>query len=126
MWDLMRDVAVSSKMMPRPKRPSFMKDILPIFQRMTDLQWVNAGFATGFGHGGQFDYTTPEWKKKLSDPSPAYYNMRKTIANNFRRVEESGATAPQLWPWLYGDASVFLLLDHHVKMLRYLIYNWPL
>ncbi len=104
MWDLMRDVAVKSKMLIRPTRPSFKNDILPIFQRMTDLQWVNAGFAGAFGFGGQFNYTTTEWIKRLGNPSPAYMEMRRTISNNFRRFEVSGAEAPQLWPWMYGDA----------------------
>lgn len=104
MWDLMRDVAVTSKMMKAPKKPSFTKDILPIFERMTNLQWVNAGFAAAFGWGGQFNYTSLEWVNKLNNPSKANLEMRRTISNNFRRFEESGAEAPQLWPWMYGDA----------------------
>ena len=48
-------------MLARPERPSFTKDILPIFERMTNLQWVNAGFAAAFGWGGQFNYTTTKW-----------------------------------------------------------------
>lgn len=104
MWDLMRDTAVKSNMLARPIRPSFTKDILPIFQRMTDLQWVNAGFAGGFGFGAPFNYTTKEWIKKLGNPSPAYIEMRRTISNSFRRTNVTGVEAPQLWPWLYGDA----------------------
>lgn len=104
MWDLMRSVAVESGMMARPTRPSFCKDILPIFERMTNLQWVNAGFAAAFGWGGPFNYTSIEWVKKLNNPSSAYLEMRRTISNNFRRFDQSGAEAPQLWPWLYGDA----------------------
>ncbi|WP_316822616.1 LodA/GoxA family CTQ-dependent oxidase [Pedobacter gandavensis] len=104
MWDLMRDVAVDSGMLARPKRPSFTQDILPIFQRMTNLQWVNAGFGAAFGWGGQFDYTTAKWMVRLNDPSSANMEMRRTISNNFRRYEVSGAEAPQLWPWMYGDA----------------------
>jgi len=104
MWDLMRSVAVKSGMLTRPQRPSFTKDVLPIFQRMTDLQWVNAGFAGAFGWGGQFNYTSKEWIKKLGNPSPAFLEMRRTISNNFRRIDVTGAEAPQLWPWLYGDA----------------------
>lgn len=104
MWDLMRDVAVDAGMMARPKRPSFTQDILPIFQRMTNLQWVNAGFGAAFGWGGQFDYTTSKWMVRLNDPSSANMEMRRTISNNFRRYEVSGAEAPQLWPWMYGDA----------------------
>lgn len=104
MWDLMRSVAVESKMLERPVRPSFVKDILPIFERMTNLQWVNAGFAAAFGWGGQFNYTSLEWVKKLNDPTSANFEMRRSISNNFRRFDQSGAEAPQLWPWLYGDA----------------------
>lgn len=104
MWDLMRSVAVEAGMLERPARPSFKNDILPIFERMTNLQWVNAGFAAAFGWGGQFNYTSTEWVKKLGDPTSANYEMRRTISNNFRRYDISGAEAPQLWPWLYGDA----------------------
>ncbi len=104
MWDLMRSVAVESKMMKAPEKPSFSKDILPIFERMTNLQWVNAGFAAAFGWGGQFNYTSLEWVQKLNDPSDANIEMRRTISNNFRRFDKSGAEAPQLWPWMYGDA----------------------
>lgn len=104
MWDLMRDVAIKGGMLPRPVRPSFTEDILPIFQRMTNLQWVNAGFAAAFGWRGPFDFTTPEWIVRLSEPSSANYEMRRTLANNFRRPNGAGANAAQLWPWLYGDA----------------------
>ena len=104
MWDLMRSVAVNAGLMNRPVRPSFTHDILPIFERMTDLQWVNAGFAAAFHWGGQFDYTTEEWKARLGNPSSANYEMRRPISNNFRRLDVTGAQAPQLWPWIYGDA----------------------
>ncbi len=52
MWDLMRDTAIKAGLLPQPSLPSFLQDILPIFQRLTDLQWVNAGFASAFGFGG--------------------------------------------------------------------------
>lgn len=103
MWDLMRDTAIQAGMLPRPARPSFLHDIFPIFQRMTQLQWVNAGFAAGFGHGGVFNYTTPEWIEKLSNPSPAFLEIRKVIADHFRRHDRDGAS-PLPFPWLYGDA----------------------
>ena len=103
MWDLMRDLAISNKMLTRPQRPSFENDIRPIFERMTQLQWVNAGFAGAFGWGGQFNLTTPEWLEKLSNPSPANLAMRQTIANNFRH-NDVDSWSPVPWPWLYGDA----------------------
>ncbi len=121
MWDLMRDVAVDAGMLQRPGTPSFTRDILPIFQRMTDLQWVNAGFAAGFGWESPFDFTSEEWIQRLSEKSDTWKAFRRDLFHNFRRLNtafhinpEEGsvdawnpqyaAASPQQWPWLYGDA----------------------
>lgn len=103
MWDLMRDVAIKAGMMAAPERPSFTRDILPIFQRMAGLQWVNAGFAAGFGWEGAFDLTSAEAVARLGSNGPAERELRRTVANSFRRFDVDGAS-PKPWPWLYGDA----------------------
>ncbi|MFN0204510.1 MAG: LodA/GoxA family CTQ-dependent oxidase [Bacteroidia bacterium] len=103
MWDLMRDVAIQAGMLSKPKQPSFREDILPIFERMAGLQWVNAGFAAAFGFGGTFDLNSLEWIKKLADNSETYQAMRQVLANQFR-VFERDSWAPSPYPWLYGDA----------------------
>jgi hypothetical protein len=105
MWDLMRDVAITSGQLAGPPRPSFTDDILPLFERMAGLQWVNAGFAAGFGHDGAVDLVSPEALSRLSSPSPAYRELRRVVANNFREFDVDGGS-PQPWPWLYGDATV--------------------
>ncbi|MGO4713518.1 LodA/GoxA family CTQ-dependent oxidase [Bradyrhizobium sp. 2TAF24] len=103
MWDLMRDVAITAGTLAAPKRPSFTRDILPIFQRMAGLQWVNAGFAAGFGWRGAFDFSTPDGIAKLADPGPAYQEFRRVLSNSFRRFAVD-SWSPKPWPWLYGDA----------------------
>lgn len=103
MWDLMRDVAIKAQMLPAPTRPSFSHDILPIFQRMAGLQWVNAGFAAGFGWDGVFDLTSPSAIMRYGSTSPAWREQRRVIANNFRDFGRDG-NSPVPWPWLYGDA----------------------
>jgi hypothetical protein len=103
MWDLMRDVAISAKMLTRPIRPSFENDIRPLFERMTGLQWVNAGFAAAFGWRAPNDFTRPEWMARLANPTPDEKEMRQTIANHFR-VFERDSWSPTPWPWNYGDA----------------------
>ncbi|MDP9836984.1 hypothetical protein J2T09_001736 [Neorhizobium huautlense] len=103
MWDLMRDVAIKAKMLAAPKRPSFTREILPIFERMEGLQWVNAGFAGGFGWEGAFDLTSPEALSRLSSTSPAFREQRRVIYNNFRNFQ-TDSYSPVPWPWLYGDA----------------------
>lgn len=103
MWDLMRDVAIKAGKLAAPVRPSFARDILPIFERMHGLQWVNAGFAAGFGWEGVFDLTSPAALARLGSTSPAYREQRRVVYNNFRDFE-TDANSPVPWPWLYGDA----------------------
>ncbi len=103
MWDLMRDVAVDAGMLARPALPSFQHEIRPIFERMTDLQWVNQGFYAGFGFKAPFEFSTREWLTRLNDPGPANLEMRRVLANNFRRFDVD-SNSPVPWPWVYGDA----------------------
>lgn len=103
MWDLMRDTAIKTCMLPKPVHPSFNTDIRPIFERLSRLQWVNAGFAAAFGWGGPNNYSTAEWLAKLSRKDPSHQGMRQTIANQFRNFAWDG-WSPKPWPWLYGDA----------------------
>jgi L-Lysine epsilon oxidase N-terminal len=70
MWDVMRDVAISAGMLPKPVRPSFERDIRPIFERVAKLQWVNAGFAAAFGWGAANDFSSPEQLEKLARATP--------------------------------------------------------
>lgn len=103
LWDLMRDVAIKAGMLPAPARPSFTRDILPLFERLAGLQWVNAGFAAAFGWEGTFDLATPEALARLGSNGPAERELRRTVSNSFRRYDVDGAS-PKPWPWLYGDA----------------------
>jgi hypothetical protein len=84
MWDLIRDVAITAKTLPKLARPSFERDIRPIFERLSRLQWVNAGFAAGFGWGAPSDFANPDWLEKLSRNSADTAEMRHVIANQFR------------------------------------------
>lgn len=103
MWDLMRDVAINANMLPKPVRPSFDKDIRPLFERLSRLQWVNAGFAAAFGWQAPNEFTRPELMARLANPTPDLKEMRLTIANHFRHFDRD-SWSPTPWPWGYGDA----------------------
>ena len=103
MWDLMRDIAYKLGFLPKPKRPSFTSDILPIFERLSDLQWVNEGFARGFGWGSPYDFTSHAWKATLADPSAENMGNRRQLYNQFRQADRD-SWSPVPWPWVYGDA----------------------
>jgi hypothetical protein len=103
MYDLMTDVAIQSGQLPVPTRPSFKNDLLPIFKAMCDLQWMNAGFATGFGYGMPQYFLAPDYLRKLSQEGGTYAQLRKTVANAFRNPQYQDASMKP-WPWIYGDA----------------------
>lgn len=103
MYALMTDVAIQSGQLPVPVRPSFTKDLLPIFKAMCDLQWVNAGFAAGFGYGMPQHFLAPDYLHKLSQAGGTYAELRRTVANAFRNPRDQDASMKP-WPWVYGDA----------------------
>ncbi len=103
MWDLMRDLAYGQRFLTTPARPSFRRDIAPIFARLSRLQWVNQGFATWYGSGAAFDFGTAEWMARLADPGEGNEELRRQLANQFR-VFDRDAWSPAPWPWIYGDA----------------------
>lgn len=103
LYDLMTDVAIRAGMLAKPKLPLFGRDILPVFERMTDLQWVNAGFAAGFGYGTAKDFRDPDKIETLRSTGADQKEIRQQLANSFR-VFERDSWAPMPWPWIYGDA----------------------
>jgi L-lysine epsilon oxidase-like protein len=103
MWDVIRDILVTGGMLPKPVRPSFQNDIRPIFERLSNLQWVNAGFAAAFGWGAPNNLATKDWLERLSRTDPSLSEMRRVIANQFRVIDRD-SWSPEPWPWLYGDA----------------------
>jgi hypothetical protein len=104
MWDMMRDVAVKAGWLTARSRPSFSRDIVPVFRRLAGLQWVNAGFAAGFGWEGAVDLTSPSAIARLGDPGAAYQDLRRGVANAFRRFDVD-SWSPKPWPWLYGGRN---------------------
>ena len=103
MYALMTDLAIRAGQLPVPTKPSFQHDIFPIFKAMTDLQWMNAGFAAGFGYGAPNDYLNIEYLEKLAAPGATYAELRRTTANAFRNPAD-GDISMKPWPWIYGDA----------------------
>jgi L-Lysine epsilon oxidase N-terminal/L-lysine epsilon oxidase C-terminal domain len=99
MWDLMRDVTKTED----PPKPSFERDIRPLFERLAGLQWVNEGFAAYFGWRSPDYLVSPEWLARLNSRDLSEKQTRQMIANQFRRADRD-AWSPVPWPWIYGDA----------------------
>jgi L-Lysine epsilon oxidase N-terminal/L-lysine epsilon oxidase C-terminal domain len=103
MYALMTDVAIQAGQLPAPTKPSFQHDLLPIFRALCDLQWMNAGFAAGFGYGMPQHLLSADYLRKLSMPGETYAELRRTVANAFRNPDD-GDVSMKPWPWVYGDA----------------------
>ncbi len=103
MYDLMTDVYIQAGILPLPETVSFTKDILPIFLRMSNLEWVNKGFAAQFGWESPYYFQDSKWIETLASKSDLQKELRQQLANMFREYKRDGK-APQPWPWVYGDA----------------------
>jgi hypothetical protein len=109
LYDLLVDTYIECGWMAMPETASFTSDILPFLQRLSNLQWVNKGFAAMFGKGCPMDFDDPDFIAKLArvpDPAPAldpYGELRQAIFNCFRPAQNT-VCEPRIWPWLYGDA----------------------
>ena len=113
MYDLLADVYVQSGWTTIPQEISFGNDILPILRRLSNLQWVNKGFATMFGRGGPMDFENDDFIGKFAQkPDPVtkadpYAELRQAIYNSFRPPQPTinePVVWPHVWPWIYGDA----------------------
>ena len=105
MYDLLVDTFVASGALPVPAVTSFSKDVLPQLQRLSNLQWVNKGFATMFGKGGPMDFGNPALVARLAhapDEDDTWQELRRQVMNAFR-PDDTKVNEPRIWPWIYGD-----------------------
>ncbi len=105
MYDVVFDLFSRDPKFGKPRRPSFWRDIFPIFERLVDNQWVNSGVSFLFGSGSPSDLTDPELLYKLSSPAEEHKPLRTSYFNWFRDpADANGPQEPEKLPPFYGDA----------------------
>src|ERR1044071_4115618 len=89
---------------PAATRPSFWRDIFPIFDRLVNSQWGNSGGSFLFCSGSPSDLTEPDLLYKLSSPAEEHKPLRTSYFNWFRNPADATANqqAEKLPPY-YGD-----------------------
>ncbi|WP_347906006.1 LodA/GoxA family CTQ-dependent oxidase [Pseudomonas purpurea] len=102
LYDQLTDVYVEGGGLPFPEMASFTRDVLPALSRLNNLQWVNKGFATMFGQGGQFNFSDPTLIAKLahrpsSGEPDTYEELRRVVFNAFRPADTQ-VNEPRTWP----------------------------
>ncbi|HEX2120398.1 MAG TPA: LodA/GoxA family CTQ-dependent oxidase, partial [Thermoanaerobaculia bacterium] len=100
MYDVIRDAGWKLDPSLMPAKPSFQHDIAPLFQRLMDNQWVNAGFGKLFGWKQEGDLRN--LLPSLGNTSEFYRPLREAMFIRFRdpAYEEMDADAI---PPVYGD-----------------------
>lgn len=106
--DLLTDMYIDDGRLPMPEVISFSRDVLPVLSRLSNLQWVNKGFAAMFGKGGPLDFDDPALIDRLAqvpgdDGQDPWIELRQVVFNAFRPAD-TPVNEQRLWPWLYGDA----------------------
>jgi hypothetical protein len=102
LYDVISGAAIAGAWKIVPDKPSFTKDILPIFQRLCGIQWVNYGIFVHFGWQGPQDLLNPAYLSKLASSDDQYKELRRQIFLSFRNPDFSDAQV-MAWPWFYGD-----------------------
>jgi hypothetical protein len=103
MDDVVREVFYDRKWLPRPDTTSFADNVLPLFQRLTGMQWVNHGLFIVHGFGSSLDANDPKVVAKLNNNSAANANWRKSVFDLFRNPDAGGALVEDRLPQAYGD-----------------------
>jgi hypothetical protein len=111
LYDLLQDVAIAHGRMaaPDPGRiVSFADDILPIFQRLSDLQWLSGIYLQEFGLGApRWELMAPALLSKLRAVPPAagedpHAVLRRLACDSFRTLRATTPDQAQ-WPPQLGD-----------------------
>ena len=103
MDDVVREVFYDQKWLDRADKTSFVDDVLPLFQRLTGLQWVNHGLFILHGFGSALDVQNPKVVEKLNDGSSANASWRKSVLALFRDPDAGGTLVVDQVPQVFGD-----------------------
>lgn len=82
--DAVRQMFIDHGELATPARPSFTRDVWPIFDRMSQLQWTNHGLYMLSGHGSPLDAGDPATVKRLASKDPGDSAFRSSVFSLFR------------------------------------------
>jgi hypothetical protein len=88
----------------RPTRPSFTRMIYPLFARLVQNQWVNAGFLREFGWGSPGEFLAPETLRRLASADARDQFLRQQVFARFRNPSYTSMEYSALPPY-YGDGA---------------------
>jgi hypothetical protein len=102
MDDTVRETFMAAGWLPRPAATTFSRDVWPIFDRLTGLQWINHGFLVAHGVGSPLDARCASVISRLADGGDENRPWRQQVFALFRPVAPGPASQRQI-PYIYGD-----------------------
>ncbi len=103
LYDVMTQTMIDLGLLSPPASVSFLSDIYPLFDRLSQLQWVNQGMLERYGWQSPEDFLDPAVVARLADPSPDNESFRRGLFDRFRNPDYA-TLQPDALPPIYGDA----------------------
>ncbi len=103
LYDVMTQTMIDLGLLSPPTRVGFLSDIYPLFDRLSQLQWVNHGMLERYGWQSPEDFLNPAVVARLTDPCPENEPFRRALFERFRNPDYA-TLQPDALPPLYGDA----------------------
>jgi hypothetical protein len=103
LYDVMTQTMIDLGLLSPPARVGFLSDIYPLFDRLSQLQWVNQGMLERYGWQSSEDFLDPVVVARLADPCPENESFRRALFERFRNPDYA-TMQPDALPPLYGDA----------------------
>jgi len=105
MNDVVQNLFIKKMNYPNPSANGvdFWRDIYPIFERMTNTQWVNEGFYMLFGKNSPSDFTDPKIIDILKDNKSEQSRLARKRVFEWFRKPGSDEDTPEKVPPFYGD-----------------------
>jgi hypothetical protein len=104
MDDVVRETFRREGWIAAPTSTSFTRDVWPIFDRLTGLQWVNHGLFMVHGHGSPLDARDAATIARLRDGSAGNLDWRRRVFEIFRDPGAGPDLHEPVVPQIYGDA----------------------
>lgn len=116
MDDTVREVFYEAGWLERPTATSFTRDVWPIFDRLTGLQWVNSGLFMIHGVGSPLDARNPAVIERLRTASPEWRREVLALIHDPATKEKSRPLIPQIFGDAYGEPAAMADDDPRIEL----------
>ena len=116
MEDTVREAWYDAGWIDRPTTTSFTEHLWPIFDRMSQMAWINHGLFVALGTGSPLDARAPAVIARLRDPGDAATAWRQRVFDLFLAPDAS-EFQPDRLPQVFGDGYFETRETHAIERL---------